>query len=65
MEGNYRATESLRREREVAERLEAGMGHKQIAADLGITHHAVHEIIARLEAAKASQGPAADSPDRS
>ncbi len=39
------------------ERLDAGASEKKIAADLGISHHAVTEIIAAIREDGASEAP--------
>jgi DNA-binding NarL/FixJ family response regulator len=50
LEGTYRSGDSLKRKQEVLERVRAGIGVKQIAADLGIERHTVAEIIENLRA---------------
>lgn len=50
LEGTYRSGDSLKRKQEVLERVRAGIGVKQIAADLGIERHTVAEIIETLRA---------------
>lgn len=45
LEGVYRSGDSLKRKQEVLDRVRAGIGVKQIAADLGIERHTVTEII--------------------
>jgi DNA-binding NarL/FixJ family response regulator len=49
-EGIYRSAASPKRQAEVLERLRAGMGEKKISADLGISRHAIHEIVDTLRA---------------
>jgi DNA-binding NarL/FixJ family response regulator len=49
-EGIYRSSERPKRQEEVLERVQAGLGYKRIAADLGITRSAVEQIVEKLRA---------------
>ena len=47
-EGIYSSSASPKRRAEVLERLRAGMGERKIVDDLGISRHALAEIIETL-----------------
>jgi hypothetical protein len=49
-EGIYRSADSPKRRAEALERLRAGIPEEKVAKDLGISPHAMREIVERLRA---------------